>query len=107
MLQKRGHTVTVACDGREALNALASESFDLVLMDIQMPEMDGVEAVGLIRQREAGSGRHIPVVALSAHAMSGDRESFLASGMDDYLEKPIQTGQLKTVLNRIPRAVRA
>src|SRR5262249_30153002 len=74
LLERAGHTVVVAGNGREALEALARESFDVVLMDVQMPEMGGFEATGLIRQRERQTGGHVPVVAMTAHAMKGDRE---------------------------------
>jgi two-component system, sensor histidine kinase and response regulator len=100
LLEKRGHRVVVARDGRLALEALENDSFDLVLMDVQMPQMDGVEATAAIRQNEQGSGRHIPVVALTANAMKGDREKYLASGMDDYLTKPIRPQELDEILNR-------
>lgn len=101
LLRKRGHTATVASDGAEALAALERQSFDLVLMDIQMPEMDGLEAVRCIRKGEASTGRRLPVVAMTARAMAGDREAFLAAGMDDYLEKPVQIDRLDAVLHRI------
>jgi CheY-like chemotaxis protein/HPt (histidine-containing phosphotransfer) domain-containing protein len=94
LLEKHGHTVTVAHNGHEALEQLARESFDLVLMDVQMPELDGIEATALIRAREQASGRHIPIVAMTAHAMQGDRERCLAAGMDGYLSKPIQAAEL-------------
>ena len=79
----------VAGNGREALSALERERFDLVLMDVQMPEMDGFEAAGIIRERERQTGDHVPIVAMTAHAMKGDRERCLAAGMDDYVAKPI------------------
>jgi two-component system sensor histidine kinase/response regulator len=94
LLQKHGHQVRLANDGREALAALESHSFDLVLMDVQMPEMDGYEATARIRTRERQTGRHIPIVAMTAHAMKGDRESCLAAGMDAYVAKPIRTQQV-------------
>ena len=103
LLEKRGHRVTVAGNGREAVDAAARESFDLVLMDMQMPEMDGFEATAMIRVRERRSGAHLPIVALTAHAMKGDREKCLAGGMDDYLSKPIQPGELEEVLARFAR----
>jgi CheY-like chemotaxis protein/HPt (histidine-containing phosphotransfer) domain-containing protein len=90
LLTKRGHHVTVANNGREALTALdQSDPFDLVLMDIQMPDMDGLEATTRIRQREQQTGEHLRIIAMTAHAMKGDRERFLASGMDAYLAKPV------------------
>jgi CheY-like chemotaxis protein len=82
LLEKRGHQITVARNGIEALVALDQQSFDIVLMDLQMPEMDGFEATAVIREREKGSGSHLPVIALTAHAMKGDREKCLAAGMD-------------------------
>ncbi|MYK97298.1 MAG: response regulator [Gemmatimonadetes bacterium] len=89
MLESRGHAVTVANNGREAVERFKSGAFDLILMDVQMPEMDGLEATRTIRGLESGSD-HIPIVAMTAHAMSGDRERCLEAGMDDYLSKPIQ-----------------
>ena len=98
LLEKRGHHVAVAGNGQEALAALEREDFDLVLMDVQMPEMDGFEATAAIRQKENMNGRHLPIVALTAHAMKGDREKCLAAGMDDYLSKPIRPQELDEVL---------
>jgi two-component system, sensor histidine kinase and response regulator len=98
MLEKRGHTVTVAGNGKEAVAALQNHSFDLVLMDVQMPEMDGFEATAAIRALEKLSGNHLPIIALTAHAMVGDRDRCLAAGMDDYLTKPIQTEELNKIL---------
>ncbi|HXY24931.1 MAG TPA: PAS domain S-box protein [Candidatus Acidoferrum sp.] len=98
LLEKRGHHVVVAANGREALEALARETFDLVLMDMQMPEMDGFEATAAIRQKEKTDGRHLPIVALTAHAMKGDREKCLAAGMDGYLTKPLRPQELDEVL---------
>jgi two-component system, sensor histidine kinase and response regulator len=93
-LRARGHTVVVAGDGKEALMALEKESFDVILMDVQMPGMDGLEAVAIIREREQTSGAHVPIVALTAHAMKGDRERCLAAGMDTYVSKPLRTQEL-------------
>ncbi len=108
LLEKRGHRVVVAANGREALAALEKESYDLVLMDVQMPEMDGFEATAAIREKEKGSGIHQPVIALTAHAMKGDRERCLAGGMDGYLSKPIRLQELDELLEayvaRWPRA---
>ena len=81
-------------NGREALGALAKEEFELVLMDVQMPEMDGFEATGAIRESEKKSGRHIPIVAMTANALKGDQERCLAAGMDAYVSKPIRTSEL-------------
>lgn len=90
LLQKQDHTVSVAENGREALRRLEQERFDLVLMDVQMPEMDGLEAMAAIRAQEKMAGQHLPIVAMTAHAMAGDRERCLESGMDGYVSKPIQ-----------------
>ncbi len=98
LLEKRGHRVVVAGNGREAVEALEKESFDLVFMDVQMPEMDGLEATAAIREKEKGSGVHQPIIALTAHAMKGDREKCLAGGMDGYLTKPIRPEELEEIL---------
>jgi CheY-like chemotaxis protein/anti-sigma regulatory factor (Ser/Thr protein kinase) len=100
ILEKRGHAAVVACDGREALNALSRQEFDLVLMDVQMPEMDGLQTTAVIREQERSSGRHQKIIALTAHAMKGDEERCLAAGMDGYLSKPIQIRQLAEVLEQ-------
>jgi len=100
LLEKRGHRVVVANNGREALAALEKESYDLVLMDIQMPEMNGMEATARIREKEKLTGEHQAVVALTAHAMKGDQEQCLAGGMDGYLTKPIRPQELDQVLHR-------
>jgi len=100
LLEKRGHSVIVAGNGKEALAALEKQSFDLVFMDIQMPEMDGFEATAAIRGKEKRSGNHLPVIAMTAHAMVGDRERCLAAGMDDYLTKPIRPEELTGLLAR-------
>jgi CheY-like chemotaxis protein len=89
LLEKHGHTVTVAGNGYEAVSLLDREAFDLVLMDVQMPEMDGFEATAAIRVKENGTGRHIPIIAMTAHAMKGDEERCLQAGMDSYVPKPI------------------
>jgi len=101
LLEKRGHRVQVANNGREALQALERQEFNLVLMDVQMPEMGGFEATAAIREKEKASGRHVPIVAMTAHALKGDREKCLAAGMTDYLSKPIRTKQLYEVLERV------
>jgi PAS domain S-box-containing protein len=94
LLEKRGHTVTVANNGREAVAILEKEEFDLVLMDVQMPEMDGFEATAAIREREEATGRHIPIIAMTALAMKGDDKRCLQAGMDGYVAKPIQARSL-------------
>ena len=94
LLEKAGHNVTIAGNGKEALDRVLGASFDLVLMDLQMPEMDGLEATMAIRRQEAGSPRRLPIVALTAHAMMGDRERCLEAGMDGYVTKPVQTQTL-------------
>jgi CheY-like chemotaxis protein len=91
----------VAGDGQEALQALYSDSFDLVLMDVQMPVMSGIDATREIRRRELETGTHIPVVAMTAHALKGDRERFLSEGMDGYVAKPIITEELFKVINSV------
>ncbi len=98
LLEKRGHRVTVTANGREAVEAIANNKFDLVLMDIQMPKMDGFEATAIIREKEMHDGDHIPIIALTANAMKGDRERCLASGMDGYLSKPIAPQELDELL---------
>jgi len=98
LLEKRGHSVVVAGNGREALDALEKESFDLVFMDVQMPVMDGFEATAAIRKKEGAGGIRLPIVALTAHAMKGDREKCFAGGMDGYLTKPIRPQELDELL---------
>jgi hypothetical protein len=99
LLQKAGHTTVVVSNGREALEAFRSESFDLVLMDVQMPEMDGFAATAAIREEEELLGRRTPIIAMTAHAMKGDRERCLEAGMDNYITKPIQRSELSRVLS--------
>jgi PAS domain S-box-containing protein len=94
LLERRGHTVTIANTGVEVLDALEREKFDLVLMDVQMPVMDGFEATAAIREREKSAGGHLPIIAMTAHAMKGDRERCLNSGMDGYLSKPFRPIEL-------------
>jgi CheY-like chemotaxis protein len=98
LLEKRGHRVIVAGNGLEALEALKRDSFDLVLMDVQMPDMDGLEATTALRQNEKGGQFHQRVIALTAHAMQGDRERCIAAGMDGYLTKPIKPRELDLIL---------
>jgi signal transduction histidine kinase/ligand-binding sensor domain-containing protein/CheY-like chemotaxis protein/HPt (histidine-containing phosphotransfer) domain-containing protein len=101
LLEKRGHAVTIAGNGECALATLDGQEFDVILMDVQMPVMDGLETTREIRLRERGTARHTPIVAMTAHAMKGDRERCLAAGMDDYLSKPIQSAELLETLRRV------
>jgi two-component system, sensor histidine kinase and response regulator len=103
ILQKLGHSVRVVNNGREALELSQVEEFDLILMDVQMPEMDGVEATTAIRSAEASTGKHVPIVAMTAHAMKGDREKCLAAGMDGYLSKPIRIDDLKQAVSEVKK----
>jgi PAS domain S-box-containing protein len=98
LLEKRGHQVVVAGNGHEALAALERQPVDVVLMDVQMPEMGGFEATAAIRAREKAAGGHVPIIAMTAHAMKGDRERCLEAGMDQYVAKPIQVQELIDVL---------
>jgi signal transduction histidine kinase/CheY-like chemotaxis protein len=100
LLEKHGYAVVIANNGREALAALAHEAFDLLLMDVQMPEMDGFEATGEIRRQEKATGRHLAILAMTAHAMKGDKERCLAAGMDGYISKPINSAELFDLLDR-------
>jgi CheY-like chemotaxis protein len=102
LLEKMGHTVVIAANGSEALAAvLEMESFDAALMDVQMPQMDGFEATQAIREAEQTGGNHLPIIALTAHAMKGDEERCLAAGMDGYISKPIRAAELLAVLERL------
>ncbi|MFO0907323.1 MAG: ATP-binding protein [Isosphaeraceae bacterium] len=103
LLMKLGHDVVVAGDGQQALDALASARFDLVLMDVQMPVMDGFEAVRQIRAREAAGAARTPVFALTAHAMKGDRERCLAGGFDGYIAKPVRPQELRAAIEGVAR----
>jgi CheY-like chemotaxis protein len=100
ILQKRGHTVEAVENGRQAIEALGRQPFDLILMDLQMPELGGVEATMLIREREKSVGGHIPIIAVTANALAGDRERCLNAGMDDYVSKPIQVKELFAAIGR-------
>jgi two-component system, sensor histidine kinase and response regulator len=100
LLEKRGHRVVVAGNGKEAVSALEKEAFDLILMDVQVPEMDGFEATAAIRKNEKGTGLQQMIVALTAHAMKGDQEKCLAAGMDGYLSEPIRPQELDEALAR-------
>jgi CheY-like chemotaxis protein len=99
ILEKQGHTVVSAHNGREALARVQAERFDVVLMDVQMPEMDGLAATSAIRQIESASGAHLPIIGVTAHAMKGDRERCLASGMDGYVSKPIRPAALYAAID--------
>ena len=98
LLERRGHRVTIATNGKEALAAVEQQTFDAVLMDVQMPEMGGFEATAAIRRREHGTATHLPIIAMTAHAMKGDRERCLEAGMDEYITKPLDPRRLSTVV---------
>ena len=106
ILAKAGHRVELAGNGRECLAALERSTFDIVLMDVQMPEMDGFEATAEIRKREKVTGHRLPIIAMTAHAMTGDRERCLAAGMDDYISKPIRSSVLMELLEKYAPAAR-
>jgi signal transduction histidine kinase/CheY-like chemotaxis protein/HPt (histidine-containing phosphotransfer) domain-containing protein len=101
LLEKGGHTVVVANNGTMVLNALGAQQFDLILMDLQMPEMDGFATTAAIRTQEFETGRHIPIIAVTAHALKGDRERCLSAGMDGYVSKPIRNESLLSEINRV------
>jgi CheY-like chemotaxis protein len=101
LLEKQGHTVLVVSTGHEVLTALQQQPVDLVLMDVQMPEMDGLEATAAIREQERQRGGHLPIIALTAHAMKGDQERCLAAGMDGYISKPINVQTLSAAISRV------
>jgi two-component system, sensor histidine kinase and response regulator len=100
LLEKSGHSVVIVGNGKEAIAALHRESFDMVLMDVQMPEMDGFEATKAIRGDEAGQNKHIPIIAMTAHAMTGDKDRCLAAGMDGYVSKPIRAADLLKLIEQ-------
>jgi len=101
LLEKRGCTIVVAVNGVEALAAVEREKIDLVLMDVQMPEMDGLEAMRAIREKEKVSGKHLPIISVTAHVMKGDREKCIEAGADDYVPKPLQPGELFAAIERV------
>ena len=105
LLQKQGHSVTVAGSGKAAVERWQKRPFDLILMDVQMPDMDGLEATRVIRQIEKTSGGHVPIIALTAHAMAGDRERCLEAGMDGYASKPIRVDELRQEMERLQTRV--
>jgi CheY-like chemotaxis protein len=100
MLGKLGFRADIAANGHEVLDAMKRQPYDIILMDVQMPEMDGLEASRQIRARELAEGWHCWIIALTANAMQGDREVCLAAGMDDYISKPIKTDELGAALER-------
>jgi two-component system, sensor histidine kinase and response regulator len=100
MLAKRGHIVTLAVNGKRAYEAAIVNQFDLIFMDVQMPEMDGFEATAEIRRWELGRNLHVPIIALTAHAMSGDQERCISAGMDGYMTKPVNPAELDEVLRK-------
>jgi two-component system sensor histidine kinase/response regulator len=101
MLEKQGHHVTGAMNGAEAIAALEKGNFELILMDVQMPKLDGIKATEMIREREKETGLHLPIIAMTAHAMKGDRERCLRAGMDDYISKPLNSKQLVETIDRV------
>jgi CheY-like chemotaxis protein len=103
LLEKNGHTVHIAKNGREALEIFGREELDVVLMDLQMPELDGIQATAAIRESEQSRGGHVPIIALTAHALAGDRANCLSSGMDGYLAKPYSSEDLNLALFRAIR----
>ena len=107
LLEKRGHVVIAVENGALAVDLTARERFDVVLMDIQMPVMDGLTATATIRERELGTGAHVPIIAVTAHALEEDRARCFAAGMDDYLPKPIRSGDLFEKVARFAPAAAA
>ena len=107
LLEKRGHRVSLAATGREALKTFDREQFDLIVMDVQMPDMDGLETTAAIREREKHKGRYTPIVALTAHTMKGDRERCLAAGMDGYINKPIDAAKFLEIVETFAAPVEA
>src|SRR2546423_7668805 len=101
LLEKRGHSVVLASTGGEALAHLKDQNFDVILMDVQMPDMDGLETTAIIREREKTSGSRTPIIALTAHTMKGDRERCLAVGMDSYITKPVEPAELIAVVEAV------
>jgi CheY-like chemotaxis protein len=99
-IEKMGHSITLAGNGVRAVEACTSGRFDLILMDLQMPEMDGIEATARIREAEQGTGRHTPIIAMTAHAMHGDRDQCIRAGMDDYISKPVDLHALARMIER-------
>jgi two-component system sensor histidine kinase/response regulator len=102
LVEKQGHFVECVGNGLEVLDIVSTQAFELILMDIEMPEMDGFEATRRIREAEQSTGRHLPILAMTAHAMIGDEERCLTAGMDGYLSKPIDTKELFRILDELP-----
>jgi CheY-like chemotaxis protein len=100
MLHLKGCKTETAVNGAEACEKAKNYSFDMILMDVQMPEMDGIESTRQIRSWEKSAGRYTPIIAMTAHAMKGQREHFLESGMDDYLEKPLKAAKVFEIINK-------
>lgn len=103
ILEAHGHMIAVACNGQEGVECAAAGGFDAVLMDVEMPILDGLQATAAIRVAEAAAGGHVPIIAMTAHTLHGDRERCLAAGMDDYIAKPIRRRELFQVLARALR----
>src|SRR5437868_12947559 len=101
LLERHGHRVTIANNGRQAVDFASGDGFDAILMDVQMPEMDGLEATRVIREQERQTGRHVPIIAMTAHALKGDRERCLDCGMDEYVSKPVRERQLLMALRTV------
>ena len=94
LLEKRGHRVEIATNGQQALAALEKQSYDVILMDVQMPVIDGFQATAAIREKEKTNGKHLLIIAMTAHALESDREKCLAAGMDGYIPKPISAKEM-------------
>ena len=107
LIERRGHAVTVANNGREAVEIFQQAPFDVVLMDVQMPEMDGLSATAAIRELQRASGARVPIIAVTAHAMVGDRERCLSAGMDGYVSKPIDAAKLFEAIDTLVAVGRA
>jgi CheY-like chemotaxis protein len=107
LLSKQGHSLLIVDNGQEAVEQYSKESFDLILMDVQMPVMGGFEATAAIRELERVSGHHIPIVAMTANAMKGDREKCLAAGMDEYVSKPVRLPVLLAAIESVLNGAQA
>jgi two-component system sensor histidine kinase/response regulator len=104
ILKRRGHQVVLAANGHEAIERVRATKIDVVLMDVQMPGLNGFEATAALRAHEQAGGSRLPIVALTAHALSGDRERCLSAGMDDYVSKPLRADRLIAIVERVARA---